>query len=219
MSNESTVSSAAKLPSNLQKKLSLKRGLSSLSKQNSVLLPFDRFSYWLHSIIVVTFDIEMGQSIESIYPSSPNVKLTALDKLNICYLSFPDSNSGFLGDTQFHFRFKLDSGSSGSSSNAKNSNNASSNTSGGLVNNLTNTNLNHYFFSSSIGHYSLLNNKNVSNNIFEKYHDYNKKTPTGLEIDENFMYGYVFFRQVKDKTLKRGYFQKVRFIKYFFILL
>lgn len=25
---------------------------------------------------------------------------------NICYLSFPDSNSGCMGDTQFHFRTK-----------------------------------------------------------------------------------------------------------------
>jgi hypothetical protein len=30
-----------------------------------------------------------------------------------------------------------------------------------------------------------------------------------LQIDEGYMYGYVYFRQVKDKTLKRGYFQKV----------
>jgi hypothetical protein len=27
------------------------------------------------------------------------------------------------------------------------------------------------------------------------------------------MYGYVFFRQVKDKSLKRGYFQKVFYFK------
>lgn len=28
-------------------------------------------------------------------------------KTNICYLSFPDSNSGCMGDTRFHFRTRL----------------------------------------------------------------------------------------------------------------
>ena len=27
-------------------------------------------------------------------------------------------------------------------------------------------------------------------------------------MDKNYIFGYVYFRQVKDKTLKRGYFQK-----------
>ena len=185
-------------------KISLKSKSSSFSKNGNVLLPFDRFSYWVHSIIVVTFDIEMGQSIESIYPSMSNVKLTAQDKLNICYLSFPDSNSGFLGDSQFHFRFKLDSNPT-----ALNVNTKSSGLTSGLISNHTNPNLNHYFFSSSIGHSSnSLNPKQTSCSISSKYDDYNKKTPTGLEVDENYMFGYVFFRQVKDKTLKRGYFQK-----------
>lgn len=70
-----------------------------------VLLPWDRFSYWVHSILVVTFDIEMGQSIEAVYPAGNHAKLSANDKTNICYMSFPDSNSGVLGDTQYHFRF------------------------------------------------------------------------------------------------------------------
>lgn len=73
-----------------------------------VVLPWDRFSYWVHSILVVTFDIEMGQSIESVYPAGNHTKLSANDKTNICYMSFPDSNSGVLGDTQFHFRYVLD---------------------------------------------------------------------------------------------------------------
>lgn len=69
-----------------------------------VVLPWDRFSYWVHSILVVTFDIEMGQSIEAVYPAGNHAKLSPNDKTNICYLSFPDSNSGVLGDTQYHFR-------------------------------------------------------------------------------------------------------------------
>jgi hypothetical protein len=80
---------------------------SSTNASSQHLLPWDRFSYWINSIMVVTFDIEMGQSIESIYPSVVHTKLTNNDKLNICYMCFPDSNSGFLGDTQFHFRFNF----------------------------------------------------------------------------------------------------------------
>lgn len=101
------------------------------SRSPSARLPFDRFSEWVHCLCVVTFDIEVGQAIEKIYPS--HVKLTDREvsnprtpslchplqwpvlqlppsftipahlivfvlpfhqKTNICYLSFPDSNSG-----------------------------------------------------------------------------------------------------------------------------
>ena len=30
----------------------------------NILLPWDRFSYWTHAILVVTFDLELGQSLE-----------------------------------------------------------------------------------------------------------------------------------------------------------
>ena len=30
-----------------------------------------------------------------------------------------------------------------------------------------------------------------------------------LQVDKNYLFGYVFFRQIKDNSLKRGYFQKV----------
>ena len=71
------------------------------------ILPWDKFSQWASAILVVTFDIEMGQSLEAIYPSMLHAKLTQNEKLNICYMSFPDSNSGFLGDTQYHFRYSI----------------------------------------------------------------------------------------------------------------
>lgn len=156
--------------------LNIKR--KSSSKPNNLILPWDRFSHWIHSILVVTFDIEMGQSIETIYPSNNHVKLSQQDKTNICYLSFPDSNSGFLGDSQYHFRFKLDSS--------------------------LNTNNFHNFHQ-----YQNLNPASKSLDI--NYEIYNNKTLDGLQVEKNFMFGYVFFRQVKDKSLKRGYFQKVRY--------
>nr|XP_030139247.3 protein DENND6A isoform X3 [Taeniopygia guttata] len=55
------------------------------------LLPWNRFSAWLHCVCVVGFDLELGQAVEVIYP--PHSKLTDKEKTNICYLSFPDSNS------------------------------------------------------------------------------------------------------------------------------
>jgi len=70
---------------------------------------WDKLHGWLHSVVVVTFDLELGQVIESVYPGSVTAGDDALseqDKTNICYLAFPDSNSGIMGDVQFHFRIR-----------------------------------------------------------------------------------------------------------------
>ncbi|KFQ17394.1 Protein DENND6A, partial [Merops nubicus] len=91
-----------------------------------------------------------------IYP--PHSKLTDKEKTNICYLSFPDSNSGCLGDTQFCFRFRRSHG------------------------------------------------RKVSLCCFLDQLD--RDLPVYLKKDPAYYYGYVYFRQVRDKSLKRGYFQK-----------
>jgi hypothetical protein len=127
---------------------------NAMSKINAI-LPWDKFSQWVSAILVVTFDIEMGQSLESIYPSMLHAKLTQNEKLNICYMSFPDSNSGFLGDTQYHFRYSINSA------------------------HLDNPSLNrqHEFFLSS-------NNDHASNkklNSLSTHEIYNRKTFSGLE--------------------------------------
>ncbi|XP_053576833.1 protein DENND6A [Bombina bombina] len=119
-------------------------------------LPWDRFSAWLHCICVVGFDLELGQTVEALYP--PNAKLTDKEKTSICYLSFPDSNSGCLGDTQFCFRFRQSAG------------------------------------------------RKTSLHCILDHSD--RESPVYLKKDPSCFYGYVYFRQVKDKTLKRGYFQK-----------
>lgn len=163
----------------------------------TVLLPWDRFSYWVNAILVVTFDIEMGQSLESIYPSINHFKLTQNDKSNICYMSFPDSNSGFLGDTQYHFRFKQDTATRPLAETEHNESCAT------LTSAVPNSPQQHY---TSFENYISSKTCKIVN-----YDDYNRKTLTGLEVDKNHLFGYVFFRQVKDKSLKRGYFQKVKF--------
>ncbi|XP_057306926.1 protein DENND6A-like [Hydractinia symbiolongicarpus] len=112
-------------------------------------IPWDGFSSWISCFCVVTFDLELGQVIEKIYPEHCNLSDT--EKANICYLAFPDSNTGCMGDTQFHFRIRS--------------------------------------FSHSIEKSS-------------------KVLDTALQKDKSHYYGFVSFRQVKDSSIKRGYFQK-----------
>lgn len=117
--------------------------------------PWAPFLSWLECVCVVTFDLELGQAIELVYPH--DAKLTEKEKTSICYLSFPDSYSGCLGDTQFSFRFRQ-----------------------------------------SIGRKSCDFGEDA----------YNRDAPVTLQRELGHFYGYVYFRQVKDVSVKRGYFQK-----------
>jgi hypothetical protein len=81
--------------------------LLSGTLSTSTRLPWDRLHKWLHGIAVITFDHELGQSIELILPT--HCKLTEIEKLNLSYLSFPDTNSVCLGDLQYHFRIHHES--------------------------------------------------------------------------------------------------------------
>ncbi|XP_062850558.1 protein DENND6B [Trichomycterus rosablanca] len=120
-------------------------------------VPLARFSAWLECVCVVTFDLELGQAIELVYPQ--DAKLTEKEKSSICYLSFPDSYSGCLGDTQFSFRLRQ-----------------------------------------SVGR--------VSGSWFGEKNGYSCNVPPILQKELAHFYGYVYFRQVKDVSIKRGYFQK-----------
>ncbi|XP_059167731.1 protein DENND6A-like isoform X2 [Physella acuta] len=119
------------------------------------ILPWDRFYNWIHCACVVTFDLELGQAMELIYPG--HVKLTDKEKMNICYLSFPDSNSGCMGDTQFHFRIRQCPG---------------------------------------------------RKPLVRAHSQYNRDCPVALQLDDAHYYGFVYFRQTKDRSIRRGYFQK-----------
>ncbi|XP_074832650.1 protein DENND6B isoform X1 [Carettochelys insculpta] len=119
-------------------------------------LPWARFSAWLECVCVVTFDLELGQAMELVYPY--DFRLTEKEKTNICYLSFPDSYSGGLGDTQFSFRLRQSGGQ--------------------------------------------------RNPHFGDEGEYNREAPLTLQRETAHYFGYVYFRQVKDSSMKRGYFQK-----------
>uniref|UniRef100_A0A8V0XL01 DENN domain containing 6B n=1 Tax=Gallus gallus TaxID=9031 RepID=A0A8V0XL01_CHICK len=91
-----------------------------------------------------------------VYPY--DFRLTEKEKTSICYLSFPDSYSGGLGDTQFSFRLRQSGGQ-------------------------------------RTTHY-------------EDDGKYNREAPLTLQRESAHYFGYVYFRQVKDSSMKRGYFQK-----------
>ncbi|XP_036722799.1 protein DENND6B isoform X8 [Balaenoptera musculus] len=118
--------------------------------------PWARFSAWLECVCVVTFDLELGQALELVYPS--DFQLTDKEKSSICYLSFPDSHSGCLGDTQFSFRIRQCGG------------------------------------------------QRRPWHTDDRHCD--SGAPVSLQREPAHYFGYVYFRQVKDSSVKRGYFQK-----------
>ncbi|XP_021038784.1 protein DENND6B isoform X1 [Mus caroli] len=132
------------------------RSTSSGRAARTAEMPWARFSAWLECVCVVTFDLELGQALELVYPS--DFRLTDKEKSSICYLAFPDSHSGCLGDTQFSFRMRQCGGQR-----------------------------------------SLWQVDDRS---------YNNKAPLALQREPAHYLGYVYFRQVKDSSVKRGYFQK-----------
>ncbi|XP_039181285.1 protein DENND6B isoform X1 [Crotalus tigris] len=119
------------------------------------LVPRGRLSAWLECVCAVTFDLELGQALERIYP--PEGSLTEKERTSVCYLAFPDSYSGSLGDTQFSFRFRRSAGRRGAA---------------------------------------------------EGERRCSREAPPGLQPEPAHLFGYVFFRQVRDRSVQRGYFQK-----------
>lgn len=150
---------------------------------------WERASEWLTAICVVTFDLELGQSLEvnidrvTRFLSSSSSQFTSLvillpfqltypdhvrldekETSNICYLSFPDSNSGCMGDSKFHIkvRSRLDESCP------------------------------------------------VARHQKRCLLEYNQACPQFNQRAEatSHIYGFVYFRQTKNAQIKRGYFQK-----------
>ncbi|MFH4984338.1 hypothetical protein AB6A40_011047 [Gnathostoma spinigerum] len=115
--------------------------------------PWERFGRWIHCICVVTFDLELGQALEVVYPG--DAQLSSTEKTNICYLAFPDSNSGCTRDTTFHFRIRRS-----------------------------------------------------ATHVSDAHVLYCERAPLAIGIDPLYYYGFAHFRQQKDATLPRGYYQK-----------
>lgn len=135
---------------------------------------WSRFSEWVHCMCVVTFDLELGQAIEVIYPE--RFTLSEQEKTNICYLAFPDSNSGCMGDTQFHVRFRL----------AADTNHKSL----------------HDCYTAKSKESRLTSSLSIEHNRF------NTQCNAVQKADKAHYWGFVYFRQRKEVSLPRGYFQK-----------
>ncbi|XP_055857849.1 protein DENND6A [Episyrphus balteatus] len=153
----------SQIGSNLKNNTKLQTGTDTETTTSSC--NWSRFSEWVHCMCVVTFDLELGQAIEVIYPEkfTPSEQ----EKTNICYLAFPDSNSGCMGDTQFHVRLRL----AADGSNHQND-----------------------------------NNKNTSLSFEHKR--FNTQCNSVQKADKAHYWGFVYFRQRKEASLPRGYFQK-----------
>eukprot|EP01114_Cavostelium_apophysatum_P000675 TRINITY_DN10617_c0_g1_i1.p1 TRINITY_DN10617_c0_g1~~TRINITY_DN10617_c0_g1_i1.p1 ORF type:complete len:256 (-),score=18.37 TRINITY_DN10617_c0_g1_i1:682-1449(-) len=81
-------------------------GSLPISKSLSNLAESDEFNNeWIMCFCVVTFDLEIGQKLEFSFPEK-QFDFTDSEITNICFSSFPDSNSNLSGDTVFTFRHK-----------------------------------------------------------------------------------------------------------------
>ncbi|KYQ89269.1 hypothetical protein DLAC_09928 [Tieghemostelium lacteum] len=58
---------------------------------------------WMNHFCVVNFDLEIGQILDYCYPS---FKFKDDESTNLCFLSFPDSNSHLQGDIIYTFKLK-----------------------------------------------------------------------------------------------------------------
>ncbi|KAL3188095.1 hypothetical protein MRX96_004316 [Rhipicephalus microplus] len=78
-------------------KMDAKEASSSPRRDDSSsrLAACESLSNWIHCICVVAFDLELGQAMEVVLPS--DAQLSEKEKSSICYLAFPDSNSGCMG--------------------------------------------------------------------------------------------------------------------------
>jgi hypothetical protein len=71
------------------------------------LLALDSFRNWAVCFCVVNFDLEMGQAMEFMYPST--IELSEEERRNICFSAFPDSNTFDVGDMVYNFRIRCSS--------------------------------------------------------------------------------------------------------------
>lgn len=134
--------------------------VADVRRQQAAAAKWQRFDDWLHCVCVVTFDLELGQAMELVYPA--HARLSEAERTNVCYLAFPDSNSGCMGDTQFHVRLRVQP------------------------------------------------ERPAEARLGAAHRRYNGRCEARLRADAGHLWGFVFFRQIRDTRRPRGYFQKVR---------
>ncbi|KAM9968252.1 hypothetical protein ACTFIW_002689 [Dictyostelium discoideum] len=82
--------------------------ISTTSDNNSLLDPNSltlngKKKKWINSFCIINFDLEIGQVLDY---SFPQVNFKEEESTNLCFLSFPDSNSHLQGDIIYSFKLK-----------------------------------------------------------------------------------------------------------------
>ncbi|EAL67219.1 hypothetical protein DDB_G0280481 [Dictyostelium discoideum AX4] len=82
--------------------------ISTTSDNNSLLDPSNltlngKKKKWINSFCIINFDLEIGQVLDY---SFPQVNFKEEESTNLCFLSFPDSNSHLQGDIIYSFKLK-----------------------------------------------------------------------------------------------------------------
>ncbi|KAI9003474.1 hypothetical protein DFJ74DRAFT_774844 [Hyaloraphidium curvatum] len=152
--------------------------------------PLHLFRRWVGYFLVVGFDLEMGQSVERVWPDDLvpanrdiGHRLTDAERKVISFASFPDSNSAaHLGDSVFTFRVRRSHPSLASPLPAS----PVARLPSGLISSAA----------------TVESPRPVSPGPGAEGED------EGLEDVDGCVFGYVFFRQMRDEGIKRGFFQK-----------
>lgn len=157
-------------------------GVDSVTASVLSVLDRARLQQWIVCFVVVTFDLELGQAIEYVFPG---VELSPKERTNICFNAFPDSNSE-TGDTQFCFRLRDYSGRA-----SREPEPMSPRMRGTPPRKVS---------------AAQQQRAGPSGAIIAKAGTGRKRDTLADQYD--YYYGHVYFRQAKDPSIRRGYFQK-----------
>ena len=162
------------------------------------------FARWMCCFACVTFDLTLGPSLECMYPPG---QLTPEEVTNVCSLSFPDSHCAVLGDSSFCFRMrmqtdraaKLEAAAAAAAAAAAGDParmRASSGSGGGVSSSTPFSAAAAAASAAAAAAGASLSNKHVRSHL--KF----------LADNQSLMFGYVLFRQRRDDSNARGFFQK-----------
>ncbi|KAI2658985.1 Protein DENND6A [Labeo rohita] len=164
------------------------------SDQEPLLLPWDRFSSWLHCICVVGFDLELGQAVECVWDES----LTSSLQQHHMHIQKQTHSAGCGFPRAVFLMEARESDASVCGS--------------GCAYGYLWCALASFLACCCLGdtqfcfRFRQAAGRKLSLGCFLDHFD--RDAPVCLKRDQGYYYGYVYFRQVRDKSLKRGYFQK-----------
>jgi len=85
-------------------KLHLHQNAGNINSNDTLELKQHINNKWMNHFCVINFDLEIGQILDYAFPSTTTFKED--ESTNLCFLSFPDSNSHLQGDIIYSFKLK-----------------------------------------------------------------------------------------------------------------